>query len=358
MNTIELVGPARSNSQTRLEEITRALLYEGYALFLYHRTAIKNVKPVPFGIVYPEGYQALHPEASAVMQTECVVKGHGRDDLAVHARVRFLQLSSRKLQEWTDADAFRDVDSLKIGDEMHLAGWQGIECEVQPEFPALWRCAADWSGHRIEFPEHQESRLLYNEEGRIVGRQIDFAAALTGRVTMAYFPVERTEYCYQLTVRIGNTTPVADAGMLSRDEVANWSFLSTHTILTVTGGEFVSVLEPDDEWKQVAAQCRNVGTWPVLIDQDNSTVLSSPIILHDYPEIAPQSRGDLFDSSEIEEALILHLAAMSDGEKETLARSDDRLRSMLERVSQVTPQEILNLHGVLRGVETTESIKL
>lgn len=358
MNAIEVVGPPRSTPQSRVEDITRALLYEGYALFPYHRASIKNVKPVPFGAVYPEAYSRLHPETASVVQTECLVKGHGRDDLNVQVRIRFLQLRSSEIQEWTDQDTFRAVESLSLGGETHLPGWQAIEREVRPESPALWRCATDWAASRIEFPESQESRLLYDASGKIAGRRVERVAAVTGRVTMAYFPVESKEDCYQLTVRIGNTTPVPNAGALSRDEAARFSFLSTHTILTVTGGEFLSVLEPDDEWQPVAAHCRNVGTWPILVDRDNTMLLSSPIILHDHPEIAPQSRGDLFDSSEIEEALMLHLATLSEGEKKALADSDERLRAMLERVRQATPREILDLHGVLHEVPAPEKIKI
>jgi len=346
MSANSLIGPIRT--PPRLEDLTRALLYEGYALFPYHRAAVKNTKPVPFGAVYPEAYRAHHPEAPSLIQTECLVVGAG-EDLAVQASVRFLQLQTIELQEWTEAAGLRVVESLAAGAETHQSGWQGVEREVRPQSLALWRCAADWTACRIEFPERRQSRLLHDARRQIIGRRLARTADLTGRVTVAYSPVEGREDCYQVAVRIHNATPVPDAATLSRDEIARHAFLSTHTLLTVTGGEFRSVLEPEPEWETVAAQCRNVGTWPVLLDGDQTTLLSSPIILHDYPELAPQSQGDLFDGSEIEEALLLHLAAMSDAEKKTLATADDRLRAMLERVSQVTPQEILNLHGVLHA---------
>ena len=34
-------------------------------------------------------------------------------------------------------------------------------------------------------------------------------------------------------------------------------------------------------------------------------MLSAPIILYDYPQIAPESPGDLFDLTEIDELLTL-----------------------------------------------------
>ena len=72
-------------------------------------------------------------------------------------------------------------------------------------------------------------------------------------------------------------------------------------------GEFVSLLEPPPQFESAAAACRNVGTWPVLAGEGGrrDTMLSSPIILYDYPQIAPESPGDLFDGTEIDEILVV-----------------------------------------------------
>ena len=55
--------------------------------------------------------------------------------------------------------------------------------------------------------------------------------------------------------------------------------------------------------RREAQDCENIGTWPVLAgaEGDRSTVLSSPIILYDHPRIAPESPGDLFDATEIDQ---------------------------------------------------------
>ena len=44
-------------------------------------------------------------------------------------------------------------------------------------------------------------------------------------------------------------------------------------------------------------------------------MLSSPIILYDYPQIAPESPGDLFDGTEIDEILALRILTLTDAEK-------------------------------------------
>ena len=47
-------------------------------------------------------------------------------------------------------------------------------------------------------------------------------------------------------------------------------------------------------------------------------------MLPDHPQIAPESRGSLFDSTEIEEALLLHVQALSDEERAEIAEQDPR----------------------------------
>ena len=60
-------------------------------------------------------------------------------------------------------------------------------------------------------------------------------------------------------------------------------------------------------------------------------MLASPIILSDHPEIAPESPGDLFDSGEIDQMLVLNILAMTDEERRDMRDSDPRAREILER---------------------------
>ena len=48
-------------------------------------------------------------------------------------------------------------------------------------------------------------------------------------------------------------------------------------------------------------------------------MLGAAIVLPDHPQIAPESRGSLFDATEIEEALLLHVHALSDDERDEIA---------------------------------------
>ena len=131
----------------------------------------------------------------------------------------------------------------------------------------------------------------------------------------------------------------------------------THTALTVEDGEFISLLDPPAEFSEAVAQCRNIGTWPVLvgIEGQRDTMLSSPIILYDYPQIAPESPGDLFDGTEIDEILTLRIMAMTDEEKHEMRGVDDRARRILERTEDLPEEHFMKLHGVLRNLSPVKA---
>jgi hypothetical protein len=157
------------------------------------------------------------------------------------------------------------------------------------------------------------------------------------------------EGAYRVTVRITNTTPW---GGEDRESTLRQTFVSTHTTLEVEGGEFVSLMDPPEELAEAAEGCENLKTWPVFVGEegDRSTVLSSPIILYDYPQIAPESPGDLFDGTEIDQMLILNVLNLTDEEKEEMRASDPRGREILERCESLSPEELLRLNGTFRDV--------
>lgn len=134
------------------------------------------------------------------------------------------------------------------------------------------------------------------------------------------------------------------------------SMVSTHTILGVRDGEFVSLLDTPDEFRQAANGCQNIGTWPVLVGEpgEKETMLSSPIILYDYPQIAPESAGNLFDGTEIDEILTLRILALTDQEKREMRSVDERARQILERTEALTPEHLMKLHGAVRGLRSIE----
>ena len=78
-------------------------------------------------------------------------------------------------------------------------------------------------------------------------------------------------------------------------------------------------------------------------------MLSAPIILSDYPQIAPESPGDLFDGTEIDEILTLRIMTLTDAEKQAMIAVDDRV-AVLERTEALAPEQLMRLHGTIRNL--------
>jgi hypothetical protein len=159
---------------------------------------------------------------------------------------------------------------------------------------------------------------------------------------------------FRLTLRVANHTPMDGAGDGGRDEALLRTLVATHTVLAARGGEFVSLLDPPGSCREAAAACRNIGTWPVLVGAEGrkDTMLSSPIILYDYPQVAPESPGDFFDGTEIDEMLTLRILTLTDEEKRAMTAVDDRARALLARTEAMPSERRLGLHGTIRGLRT------
>jgi hydrogenase maturation protease len=155
-----------------------------------------------------------------------------------------------------------------------------------------------------------------------------------------------------LRIRVKNLTSPDGIVYTRRDEVLRHSFISTHTVLNIEGGEFISLLDPPDHLQQLAASCENNGCWPVLVGTpgEQDCMLSSPIILYDYPQLAPESSGDLYDSTEIDELLTLRVLTLTEEEKQEMRNGDARAREILERTEALPWEYLARVHGVVRGL--------
>ena len=150
---------------------------------------------------------------------------------------------------------------------------------------------------------------------------------------------------------VHNATAIDAPADASRAEALHHSLLSVHPLLEAEGGRFVSPLERDGEQGAAVAGCDAVNTFPVLVDESDRAVLGAAIVLPEHPELAPESLGNLFDNTEIEEALLLHVQALSDPERESIAEQDPAVREMIARADAATGEEMLDLHGRLTYTE-------
>jgi hypothetical protein len=157
----------------------------------------------------------------------------------------------------------------------------------------------------------------------------------------------------KIRVRVENLEPWRPEFATNRDEMLQRSLVSAHLLLAVEGGRFISLLDPPSHAADVVNSCRNRHTWPVLVgDRGRSDLmLSSPILLYDYPAVAKESPGDLCDATEIDEILSLRVMTMTDEEKREARLTDPRARAILDRVEALTPEALADLHGTMRSAD-------
>jgi hypothetical protein len=344
-----------------VDGIVKAVLYEGYMLYPYRPSAVKNRQRFNFGVVYPRAYSEAQGGTDAwTMQTECLVLGNQQTQCLV--RVRFLRAVSRsvgrlrtpssELPPITEA-SIEPVERLEINGAVHYAWQEAVEevIEVTEFNPgALAVQHMQWP-FRLSAKRDQEA--LRDEHGSIVGTLQRDKMNVSGTIQLSTQEVR--EGLFKLTVHISNDSRMEGPEPVSRDHALARSFISAHTILEVRDGEFVSLVDPPENYREFAKGCQNVGTWPVLVGEagERDTMLSSPIILYDYPQIAPESPGDLFDGAEIDEILSLRIMTMTEEEKREMRESDDRARQILERTETMPEEQFMKLHGALRGLRST-----
>jgi len=333
----------------QVQQIADAVLYEGYLLYPYRQTSVKNRQRWTFGGVYPVAYSAAQRGADAsAMQTECLIADG--DHAAVTVRVRFLHLTERTVGETTSPPAFRLVDELWVGDRVFRPWQEAVERSVDAADLPLTDLIAAPARVPIHFPASQEIEQIRDEADSAVGVLIRTQHAIDGMIAIS---AERVaEGVYKLSVRIENLTPLATPGTPGREDAIPQTFISTHTILGVQGGAFVSLIDPPEDAREWTAGCQNVGTWPVLagVEGDRSTMLSSPIILYDYPQIAPESAANLFDGTEIDEILTLRILTLSEDERREIQQSDPRGRELLARTEAIPQEHFMKMHGVIRNL--------
>ena len=324
-----------------IRRIADAVLYEGYILWPYRRTATKNRRRWTFGGVYPRGHSEGREDDPWTMQTQCLLEAEPA--AAIEVGVRFLQVVERLIEAESEPGP-RFVDELVVGGERHLAWEEAREREIV----ASDLLAGELATPRrvaIGIPAGEEREELRETDGTLAGTIVRRWRGLSGWVEIAADPA--APGVLRLTVRIANESEWPGG---AREEALKRTLCSTHTTLHATGGEFVSMTDPPAELAEAARACSNEGTWPVLVGEpgEKRTVLSSPIILEDHPRIAPESPGDLFDGGEIDQLLTLNILSLTDEEKAEMRDSDPRAREILERTEALTEEELMRLHGAIR----------
>jgi hypothetical protein len=303
------------------EKIAAAILYEGYILYPYRPTAIKNRQRWNFGTLYPRVYaEAQRPQEPFRLVAECLAVADATASLDV--RISFLQLVPTQ-------NADKLVDPSLAWDEA---------VERTSEHAAL----------RINDLVASPLSRTFNLDG---DQNLQIELSIGAEMLQ--------DGVCKLHLEIQNTSPLPSGAGAKRDEALPLSFVSAHLLLGISGGEFVSLLDPDPAYQEAVAACCNTGVFPVLVGEEpdrpvparrGSMMFCSPIILYDYPKIAPESEGDFFDGTEMDEMLTLRVLTLTDAEKQEMRNGDPRARKILERTEGLTSDALLKAHGVIRGL--------
>ncbi|PXX12014.1 hypothetical protein [Mycolicibacterium moriokaense] len=317
----------------RARAVADAVLYEGYLLYPYRASSSKNQSRWQFGVLGPQGAGDSGIGEDGTLSAQVLVRSHGVPSLS--GVVRFLQVQHRGAEREIGDDHFERVDELVAGSTAWVSWDEAVECNIKI---APFRVTSLPRTLDISVPAGSDVEVV--DGGRLVRTrrslhgQLDISAEADGDLLRVTFDVRNT------------APPAAD-----KDEAIATSLIGTHLVIEVADGQFVSLLEPPDPAADAVARCRQHRCFPVLAGPpgESDLVLVSPIILYDHPEIAEQSKGALFDSTEIDEILTLRVMTMTDEEKAQARATDPLAARIIDRCDSMSPEAMLDLHGVLRN---------
>jgi hypothetical protein len=297
--------------------VADAVLYEGYLLYPYRASSRKNRSRFQFGVLMPPDYP--DPSEPSGLRAECLLEG--RDGARVGLVLRFLRLRRRPADESAAAGHWDEAEDVEITNSATVADLLAGEVALPFELAA---------GERTE-----------DGQGWRTGAVHGVLTAEAQRLPGPFGAV-------RLRVGVRNTGEVGGTG--DREHALPHALVSAHVVVSLDGGSFVSMVEPPEWAAPDVAGCVNEGVWPVLVGPGDRTdvMLCSPIILYDHPEIAPESDGDLFDATEIDEILTLRTMALTDDEKAEARATDPKAAALIDRVDAMSPDALDRLHGTIR----------
>jgi hypothetical protein len=336
----------------RARAVADAVLFEGYALYPYRPTSPKNQLRWQFGVLAPRAASEATRSDPWWLELQCLVTGGAAT--RVDGKLRFLRLRKRRVA----TPAGEPIASLEVAGKLLVPWDEGEVCEL--DFAHPLSSSETTMSFTLDGAESEESIC---EAGAHAG------GAELARVRRTQAPLSITlaiaseatgvDGVRKLRLRVENSSACAEPAA-PRDQMLAGALLGTHLLLAVDGGEFISLLDPPLALASAAASCRNVGTYPVLAGEPGrrDLLLSSPIILYDHPAVAPESPGNLFDATEIDEILSLRTLLLTDEEKRLARATDAHVAAIIDRVDALPTEAWSRLHGAFRDRADSARVRI
>ena len=319
----------------RARAIADAVLYEGYLLYPYRATSSKNQSRWQFGVVGPRGASDAGIGEDDSLSAQFLIDGDSELTLVV----RFLQLQHRRAERDVGGGRFEPVDELISG----LQSWVTWDEAVERELSfGPFDLAGLMQPRTVEVAVAEGTDTEDVDGGRLIRIRAAISAELSIKVEQDFDTALN-----RVSVTVRNTAAAAT----DKETAIATSLIGTHLIAEVVGGEFISLLEPPDTAAGPVSRLVQHRCFPVLAGRpgERDLMLISPIILYDHPEIAEQSEGALYDSTEIDEILTLRVMTMTDEEKAQARATDPRAAAIIDRCDSMSPEAMQQLHGILRN---------
>lgn len=319
-----------TEDRDRARAVADAVLYEGYLLYPYRGTSTKNQSRWQFGVLGPPGAADAGLGEDDSMAAQFLVDGARELNLTV----RFLQLQHRRAEREIAHGKYEPVDELTSPGGSWLTWDEAVECE-RPFGPV----ALDGRTWTLSVTAAAGTDVETVDGGRLVRQRREVRGVLT-------LASEADGNLCRVSVRIRNV----GTGTVDKNDAIARSMIGTHLIAELGRGRFVSLLEPSPAAADAVSRCAQHRCFPVLAGPPGArdSLLISPIILYDHPEVAEQSDTALFDCTEIDEILTLRVMTMTDEEKAQARATDPRAARIIDQCDAMSPEAMARLHGVLR----------
>ncbi|MEY9856055.1 hypothetical protein ABH935_001659 [Catenulispora sp. GAS73] len=351
---------APPRDEPRLADARRvadAILFEGYILYPYRSTSAKNQLRWQFGMLGPVGAVEAGVGEESGARTSLLVAPEVQPgaEFGIDLTLRFLHPQFRAVERATGS-GFEPVHALHI----HDAQWVPWHEAIVREVPIAG--ITDDAVFPIAIAGGEETELLY-DAGRLAGRLVRTREPLSAQVRVTVRSIDAEQPLVAVDIEVENLgrwdpASAAEAGQAgqaprtaARDIAARASFAGAHLVVRAHGGRFLSPTDAPPWAADASAACEQYRWWPVLLGAEggpDDMALVSPIILSDRPSVAPESAGDFFDATEIDEMLALRVRTLTDDEKAQARGTDPRAAEIIDRCDTMSDEALAGLHGTVR----------